>query len=68
MDTQYLSVFGLQSQLAPADGLDVSGLSQDLDSLRGLHQQRAGRRLQPGSIQRQQLTNGRYNVQGEGLK
>lgn len=45
----HLSVFGLQSQLVPADGLDVSGLGQDLDAFRSLHQQGASGRLQPGS-------------------
>lgn len=45
----HLSVFGLQSQLVPADGLDVSGLGQDLYAFRSLHQQGASGRLQPGS-------------------
>ena len=49
----HLSVFGLQPQLVPADGLDVSGLGQDLDAFGGLHQQGAGRGLQPGNIQGQ---------------
>lgn len=47
-----LSVFGLQAQLVPADGLDVSSLSQDLDAFRSLHQQGAGGRLQPGKRER----------------
>lgn len=38
----HLSVFGLQSQLVPADGLDVAGLGQDLDAFGGLHDQGAG--------------------------
>lgn len=45
----HLSVFGLQAKLVPADGLDVSGLGQDLDAFRSLHQQGASGRLQPGN-------------------
>lgn len=48
----HLSVLGLQAQLVPADGLDVSGLGQDLDAFRRLHQQRAGGRLQPGKTEK----------------
>lgn len=42
-----LSVFGLQSQLIPADGLDVSSFGQDLDAFGGLHQQGPCGGLQP---------------------
>lgn len=55
----HLAVFGLQSQLVPADGLDVSGLGQDLDAFGRLHQERAGGRLQPENTQRQ---SGHYTV------
>lgn len=50
----HLSVLGLQSQLVPADGLDVSGLGQNLDPFRSLHQEGACGRLQPAKAQPQQ--------------
>lgn len=50
----HLSVLGLQSQLVPADGLDVSGLGQNLDPFRSLHQEGACGRLQPGKHNKQQ--------------
>lgn len=45
----HLSVLGLQSQLVPADGLNVPGLGQNLDPLGSLHQEGACGRLQPGN-------------------
>lgn len=44
----HLAVFGFQTKLVSADGLDVSGLGQDLDAFRSLHEQGASGRLQPG--------------------
>lgn len=49
--TAHLSVFGLQPQLVPADGPDVSGFRLDLHPFGSLHQQGAGGRLQPGKTQ-----------------
>lgn len=63
----HLSILGLQSQLVPADGLDVSGLGQNLDPFRSLHQEGSCGRLQPAKPQPQQPQQQRYQRQGKSL-